>query len=62
MFSAQGTGFVQSKSTFLGHEAVARHHELLQVLTYPKDRQKRGRHKHAMNKQEPLISEKVSRQ
>lgn len=61
-FPAQGMGSVRRKSTFPGGEAAGCHRELLQVLPYPKDRQKRGRHKPALNKQEPLISEKVSRQ
>lgn len=58
----RGWGLSEAKWTYPGHEAVACLRELLQVLTNPKDRQKRGRHKHTLNKQEPLISEKVSRQ
>lgn len=62
-FPAQEMGAVQGKSAVPGHRAVPQHPDLLQVLPYLKGLSaERGRHEHTLNKQEPLISEKVSRQ
>lgn len=61
-FPAQEVGAVQGKSAVPGHKAVPQHPDLPQVLPYLKGCQERGRHEHTLNKQEPLISEKVSRQ